>query len=74
MTQRQESDGETLLWTTEAATLAGISVRTLYRYEERGFITSIRSEGGHRRFRRADVEALRLRPSLIRRRSSEAVA
>jgi excisionase family DNA binding protein len=62
MTQRPEPDVETLLWTSEAAALAGISRRTLYRYEEQGFITSLRTPSGLRRYRRSDVEALRPKP------------
>jgi len=47
-----------LLATAESAKLIGVSVRTLYRYEDQGRITSVRTPGGHRRYRRADVERL----------------
>jgi DNA-binding transcriptional MerR regulator len=47
-----------LLRSTEAARIIGISVRTLDKYEEQGFITAFRTPSGHRRWRRAEVEAL----------------
>ena len=34
----------------EAADLLGVSTRTLLRWEEKGKITSRRTEGGHRRY------------------------
>lgn len=58
MTQRLEQDSKSLLSTGESARLAGVSLRTLYRYEADGRIRSVRTPGGHRRFRRSDVEAL----------------
>ncbi len=50
--------GDDLLGTAESAKLIGVSVRTLYRYEDQGRITSVRTPGGHRRYRRSEVEAL----------------
>lgn len=47
-----------LLSTSKAARAAGVSIRTLYRYEEAGKITALKTAGGHRRYRREDVEAL----------------
>lgn len=41
-----------------AAALIGISADTLRRWDKAGRITSFRTPTGHRRFRRADVEAL----------------
>lgn len=47
-----------LLRSTEAARVIGVSVRTLYKYEEQGFITASRTPSGHRRWLRSEVEAL----------------
>jgi excisionase family DNA binding protein len=41
-----------------AAELLGVSVNTLRRWSDAGRIACYRSAGGHRRFRRADIEAL----------------
>ena len=41
----------------EAATLTGLSAPTLRRYERRGWIHSVRTPGGHRRYRRKDLIA-----------------
>ncbi len=41
-----------------AAALIGISADTLRRWEKHGRIASFRTPTGHRRFRRADIEAL----------------
>lgn len=45
----------------DTAAELGVSVRTLSRYVDDGLITPGRTAGGHRRFARADVEALRER-------------
>ena len=48
-----------LLTSTTAAKLIGVHRDTLKRYEDRDqLITSVRTPYGHRRYRRADVEAL----------------
>jgi diguanylate cyclase (GGDEF)-like protein/excisionase family DNA binding protein len=41
-----------------AAELLGVSVNTLRRWSDAGRIACYRSAGGHRRFRRSDIEAL----------------
>jgi excisionase family DNA binding protein len=47
----------------EAGEILGVSPSTVRRYEERGLLTPRRLHGsGHRRYRRADVEALRDTP------------
>jgi len=46
----------------EAAKHAGVSVRTLYRYEARGALRSVRLPSGVRRYRKEDIERL-LEPS-----------
>jgi len=50
--------GDELLSPGEAARLLGVDTSTLRRWAEAGKITARVTEGGHRRFRRADVEAL----------------
>ena len=47
-----------LLAVSLAASIAGVSVDTLKRWERAGRITSVRTPTNHRRYRRADVEAL----------------
>ena len=58
MTERLEQDTKAWLSSSEAAALAGVSVSLLYRYELMGRINAVRTPGGHRRFRREDVETL----------------
>jgi excisionase family DNA binding protein len=41
-----------------AAALIGVSTDTLRRWEKAGRITSVRTPTNHRRFLRADIEAL----------------
>lgn len=41
----------------EAAALTGLSAPTLRRYERRGWIHSVRTPGGHRRYERRDLIA-----------------
>lgn len=53
-----QSDGSEFLPVGEAASLLGIAVETLRRWERDGRIEAIRTPRGHRRFRRSDVEAL----------------
>jgi len=55
--------------TAAAAGVVGVHPQTLRNYEERGFITSTRTPGGQRRFRRADVEALRDNPPRLYERA-----
>ena len=47
------------LTTGQAASLLGVSVATLRRYEAQGRIVALRTPGGQRRFAAADVEKLR---------------
>lgn len=39
----------------EAASLLGLSVKTLRRYDQNGQLTAVRTPGGRRRYRRADI-------------------
>ena len=45
----------TLITIREAADLLGVSIKTIRRWEQQGKIASIRTVGGHRRFRRGDI-------------------
>lgn len=47
------------LATGEAAHLLGVSVRTVWRYTADGRLTPHKTPGGHRRYSRAEVLALR---------------
>lgn len=56
----------TLITIREASDLLGVSVKTLRRWEEQGKISSIRTPGGHRRFRRQDLlQSGQATPSII---------
>jgi excisionase family DNA binding protein len=48
-----------LLTTTEVAARFGVDTNTVRRWADRGWLTRIRTPGGHRRYRAAEVEALR---------------
>jgi diguanylate cyclase (GGDEF)-like protein/excisionase family DNA binding protein len=52
-----KANGGEWLRLTEAARLLGISTTTLRRWSDTGQLACYRSAGGHRRYRRADVEA-----------------
>ncbi len=53
-----KANGEDWLRLGEAARALGVSLTTVRRWSDSGQLASYRSPGGHRRFRRADVEAL----------------
>jgi diguanylate cyclase (GGDEF)-like protein/excisionase family DNA binding protein len=53
-----KADGEAWLRLSEAADALGIGLNTLRRWSDSGKLTCYRSPGGHRRYRRSDVEAL----------------
>ncbi|MFM7474335.1 MAG: IS607 family transposase [Microcystis aeruginosa] len=56
----------TLITIREASDLLGVSVKTLRRWEQQGKISSIRTPGGHRRFRRQDLlQSGQATPSII---------
>jgi len=56
-----KANGEDWLRLSEASEALGVSLNTLRRWSDSGKLTSYRSPGGHRRFRRRDVESLLLR-------------
>ena len=52
-------DAEVLLTPREVAELFGVEPKTVTRWAKAGKLTSIRTLGGHRRFRKSEVEDLR---------------
>jgi len=52
------SDGETLLTPSEVAALFRVDPKTVTRWAKAGKLTSIRTLGGHRRYRSTEVHAL----------------
>ena len=52
-------DAEILLTPREVAELFGVDPKTVTRWAKAGKITSIRTLGGHRRFRKSEVDDLR---------------
>lgn len=48
--------GEQLLTVRQAAELLGVSKSTLRNWTARGLVEATRTDGGHRRYRRADIE------------------
>lgn len=63
-TRTRPGDGE-LLRTTEAAERIGVSVRTVLAWAQRGWLPSITTPGGHRRYHPSDVEALAARGPML---------
>ena len=51
-------DAEVLLTPREVAELFGVDPKTVTRWAKAGKLTSIRTLGGHRRFRKSEVEDL----------------
>ena len=47
-----------LLTPGEVAALLRVDAKTVTRWAERGLISSIKTPGGHNRFRRAEVDAI----------------
>jgi excisionase family DNA binding protein len=57
-------DEERLLTPAEVAALFGVGPKTVARWAADGRIGSVRTPGGHRRFRAAEVQALLAQASL----------
>jgi excisionase family DNA binding protein len=53
-----EFDNDSLLTPAEVATLFKVDPKTVTRWAKAGKLTSIRTLGGHRRYREAEVKAL----------------
>ena len=58
MTESQTLDAEALLTPGEVAQIFRVNPKTVSRWARAGKISTIRTLGGHRRFRAGDVEAL----------------
>lgn len=56
-------DAEHLLTPGEVAALFRVDPKTVTRWAQAGKLSSLRTLGGHRRFREAEVRALLERPS-----------
>jgi excisionase family DNA binding protein len=56
--QQQKNDNEPLLTPSEVATLFRVDPKTVTRWAKAGKLTSIRTLGGHRRYRESEVRAL----------------
>jgi excisionase family DNA binding protein len=52
-------DAEVLLTPREVADLFGVDPKTVTRWAKAGKLTSIRTLGGHRRYRKSEVDDLR---------------
>ena len=57
-TPRQRPESEPLLTPSEVATLFRVDPKTVTRWAKAGKLTSIRTLGGHRRYRESEVRAL----------------
>ena len=55
------SDHEILLTPAEVATLFRVDPKTVTRWAKSGKLTSIRTLGGHRRYKESEVKALLLK-------------
>ena len=55
------SDHEVLLTPAEVASLFRVDPKTVTRWAKSGKLTSIRTLGGHRRFKESEVKALLLK-------------
>lgn len=55
---RKEGGYVALLTVTDAAAMLGITTRSLYYWEATGRVASLRTPGGHRRYRTEDLEVL----------------
>ena len=55
------SDHEVLLTPAEVASLFSVDPKTVTRWAKSGKLTSIRTLGGHRRYKESEVKALLLK-------------
>jgi len=58
MTPRTPIEVDPLLTPAEVAAMFRVDPKTVTRWAKAGKLTSIRTLGGHRRYREADVQAL----------------
>ena len=59
------SDHEVLLTPSEVASLFRVDPKTVTRWAKSGKLTSIRTLGGHRRYKESEVKALLLKTTSI---------
>ncbi|MBT8492762.1 MAG: helix-turn-helix domain-containing protein, partial [Deltaproteobacteria bacterium] len=52
------SDPDELLTTRQAAEIVGVGTTSIKRWSDEGKLPAIKTAGGHRRYRRRDVEQL----------------
>jgi excisionase family DNA binding protein len=57
-TEKLSKEQETLLTPSEVATLFRVDPKTVTRWAKAGKLTSIRTLGGHRRYKESEVKAL----------------
>ena len=60
------SDHEVLLTPAEVASLFRVDPKTVTRWAKSGKLTSIRTLGGHRRYKESEVKALLLKTTSIK--------
>ena len=58
MTTRTTTDAEPLLTPAEVATMFRVDPKTVTRWAKAGKLTSIRTLGGHRRYKESEVRTL----------------
>lgn len=58
-------DGGQLLEPREVARIFGVDPKTVTRWAQKGWISSIRTPGGHRRYAASEVEALIARGRVV---------
>jgi excisionase family DNA binding protein len=58
MSINRSSESEVLLTPAEVAKLFRVDPKTVTRWAKAGKLTAIRTLGGHRRYRRSEVESL----------------
>ena len=58
MSMNRPSEPEVLLTPAEVAKLFRVDPKTVTRWAKAGKLTAIRTLGGHRRYRRSEVESL----------------
>lgn len=70
MTPKHAYNDEDLLPVSKAAAVIGVHAQTLRNYEKAGHISAMRTIGGERRFRFADLVELRENPPELYKRKS----
>ena len=58
MSMQRHAEQEVLLTTAEVAKMFRVDPKTVTRWAKAGKLTPIRTIGGHRRYRRSEVQAL----------------